>query len=191
SPQPAHPTSQCAADVSGADDADSHAPLLSIDECHHSFVVPGPGHRIRSERTVERLDVLRIQRQGSGQDVLFEVAAPLGARNRDDVAAPGEQPGQRHLAGGRSLPLGDLLNYSRGPHVGLEVLALKAGIAPAIVAFGVVLGAPGSTRQEPAPERAERHETDAELPEQGEDPALQVPLPETVLALECGYGMNC
>ena len=69
-------------------------------------------------------------------------------------------------------------------HVGVEVLALKARIAAAEVAFRILLGALDVARQKSAAEGTERNETDAELAQQRNDARFEIALPQRVLALQ-------
>src|SRR5262249_61893222 len=67
---------------------------------------------------------------------------------------------------------------------GLEVRALIARVASPVVALRIFLGALHHAGQEPAAERRERHESNAELAHQRDDSRLEVALPQRVLALE-------
>ena len=120
--------------------------------------------------------------------VLLEVAAALGAGNRDHVLALGQHPRERELAGRDLLVGGQRLDPLDQLQVGVEVLAGEAGhrSAPEVAVLQVVrrLEPPG---QEAAAERAVGHEADAQLAHRVEqDLALHVAGPQRVLGLEGG-----
>src|SRR5687768_5272740 len=60
---------------------------LSIDECHHSLVVPEPRHHVGRQRPVQLRDFRRPEGERRPAGVLLQVAAPLGARDGHDVVA--------------------------------------------------------------------------------------------------------
>ena len=57
---------------------------------------------------VDPAQVVRGQLDVGGAEVLLQVGDPLGARDRHDVVALGEHPGERQLAGGDALLGGEL-----------------------------------------------------------------------------------
>src|SRR5207237_2814025 len=63
-------------------------------------------------------------------------------------------------------------------------------VVPAEVALGEAVGALDGPAEEAAAERSKRDEPDAELSQERDDPRLEVPLPERVLALERRDRMN-
>src|SRR5688572_17922146 len=51
--------------------------FLSIDECHHSLIVPGPRHRVGRERPIELRDFRLVERERRPGGVLLQIATPL------------------------------------------------------------------------------------------------------------------
>src|SRR5439155_20607095 len=109
--------------------------------------------------------------------VFVQLLPSLAAGNRNDVLALVQQPGQRDLSRGDSPACGQLPHGRRSLHVGVEVLALVTRIAAAVVVLRIFLRTPHRPGQEPAAERREWDETDAELAQQRDDARLEVALP--------------
>src|SRR5678815_5837255 len=93
-------------------------------------------------------------------EVVFQVLTPLGARDRNNVRSFVQQPRERDLRRRGALSRGQVLHGARGPHVGVEVLALVARIPTPEVALRVFLCAPNGTGQKPATQRREGHDPD-------------------------------
>src|SRR6185503_10138255 len=74
--------------------------------------------------------------------------------------------------------------------VGLARLGREARHDGAEVAFGERRRLVDLAGEKPLAERAERHETDAELLERGQDLALRLAIPKRVLALQRGHGLH-
>src|SRR5438445_2954201 len=154
----------------------------AVDLRHLPFAVARP--RRRRQRRLELRQVGGGEHQVRRGDVLLEVLAALGSRNGHDVFAPPQQPRQRDLSRRRALPLRHLLHRGSDAHVRIEVRALEPRVVPAQVALREPPGALDGPAEEAASERSERDEHDAELTQQRDDPRLEVPFPERVLALE-------
>ena len=69
---------------------------------------------------------------------------------------------------------GNVLHDCGRAHVRVEVLSLEARVAAAEVVFRILFGASRVARQKAATEGAERHEPDAELAQQGNDPGSRL-----------------
>src|SRR4029434_6472702 len=93
----------------------------------------------------------RDRRRGA---VLLQVAAPLGARDRHDVVALRQHPGDRELRGRDALLGGERLDPFDDREVALEVALLEARMPVADVLRREVPGAPELPGEEPAAERA-------------------------------------
>ena len=115
---------------------------------------------------VESLDLLWAQLDTVGCRVLLDAGDPLGAGDRGNVVALGEQPGQRDLRrcgvelGGAGLDLVD------DAEVLLEVALGEAGVVLAPVVVGEILGGADRPGEEAVPERRVGHEADAKLAQQ-------------------------
>src|SRR6185312_1252151 len=81
----------------------------------------------------------------------------------------------------------DLLHYGNRARVRIKIRALKAWIAPTVVAFRIFLGALHRASEKAAAQWAEWDETDAELTQQRNDARLEVALPQRILALKSRY----
>ncbi len=124
--------------------------VLAVDDGHLRFFVALAGGR---GEVVQPFDLLGAQLELVGGCVLLDAGDALGAGDRGDVVALGEQPGQGHLCwcgvrlGGNGLDLVD------DPQVALEVLTGEArvGLAPVIV--GELLGGADLAGEEAVAER--------------------------------------
>ena len=84
-------------------------------------------------------------------DVLLQIAAPLGARDRHDVLALRQHPGERQLPGVQPLRRRDRLDPRHEVEVLLEVLALEARRLPAPVVGLEIVGRADLAGQEARP----------------------------------------
>src|SRR5947207_4340690 len=164
--------------------------LSSVDLRHELLVVTGPGDLLWRERGVELRDFRRGEVESGRAHVLFEIAPPLRARDRDDVLPFVQQPRERDLRGRRAPARRELPDRRRGANSRVEILAGEPRIAAPEVALGILLRPPGVAGEETATERGERDEADAELAQQRKDPRLEVPLPQRVLALKSRDRVN-
>src|SRR5207245_11482837 len=121
------------------------------------------GHRVAPAEIFERGPDLQ------GRGVLFQVLAPPGPRDGNDVLAAREHPGERKLGRSRLLLARELLDALHQLEVAVEVPSLEAGAVPAPVVCGNVLGLAELAGEEAAAERAVRHEADPELADRGQD----------------------
>src|SRR5271168_275880 len=122
------------------------------------------------------------------RDVLFQIGAALGARYRDHVFPLREHPRERELARRDLFLVRDLLDPIDDLEILLDIFALEARREPPshIVSRQIAEGA----AQKPAPERAERHESNPEFAQRGNHVVLVVAGPERILRLERGYRMS-
>src|SRR3954453_16150118 len=79
---------------------------LAIQRGHPTAVVALTGGR--GQLGVDVLEVLVGQLDLARGPVLLEVRDPLGSRDRDDIVALGQDPGERELPGRHALLLGEL-----------------------------------------------------------------------------------
>ena len=70
---------------------------LPAHRSHARLRVPRAGGRLAGHRLVQGREVARGERQVRRREVLVEVAPALGAGDRHDVLAAGQDPGQREL----------------------------------------------------------------------------------------------
>src|SRR5579875_3653115 len=94
--------------------------LSGVDRAHVRIAIPG--REAARRHLVDALQVRRREPDSRRAQVVLQVASPLRARNRDDVLALREHPGQRQLGGGAALLPGDLLYSLDGLEVPLEIL---------------------------------------------------------------------
>ena len=99
-----------------------------IEKRHHSFRKPRARDAFCARRVIEALDFVRCQFERRRPEILFEIAAPLGAGYRYDVRAHGNKPRQRHLARRRAVSDPDLARDVGDPHIVIEVRTLDARI---------------------------------------------------------------
>ena len=149
----------------------------TVDRLHHPGGIARAGDLAGPKGLVERLHVGGVEADGFGGDILLEIAAPLGPRNRRDIVALVQEPGERDLTWLDLLRGGDLTNDRRGALIGVEVLALVARIEPPVVALRIVLGALCVAGQEAAAERRKRNEADPELAQDRNDVVFEIALP--------------
>src|SRR5581483_2338154 len=123
-----------------------------------------------------------LERRG----VLLQMGDPGRSRNRDDVGAAGEKPGEREPGGLHLFIGGDPLDLFYQVEVPLEVLPLKAGEDPPPVVRLQIVDAFDLSAQESPAERAVGDEADAELPAGRKDLVFGLPAPERVFGLKRG-----
>ncbi|VXC02812.1 hypothetical protein MICRO8M_70341 [Microbacterium sp. 8M] len=136
---------------------------------------------------VEVCDLVSGEADHCRRTVLLNAREAARSGDRHDPRLLGEQPGQGDLAGGGADALrepGDVIDQRL---IAGEVLVLEARNATADVVLRE--GRRGIHRpgEEALAERAERHETDAQLGEGRQDLRLRVSRPERVLALDGGH----
>src|SRR5215218_9926079 len=104
----------------------------AVDGGHVRFVVAFTGGR---SEVVQPFDLLGAELDAVGGGVLLDAGDPLGAGDRGDVVALGEQPGQGDLCRGGPRLGGDGLDLVHDAQVSLEVLSGEArvGLAPVVV----------------------------------------------------------
>ena len=142
------------------------------------------GRRAARQRLVERVQVGLVKLDVGRRRVLLQVLPPLGARDRHDVVALGQEPRQGELAR-RDVSLGgDFLHPLDQREVLLEVLALESRRLAAPVSLGNVLGALEPAGEEASSQRAVGHKPDAQLANRGQDLLFRVAAPERVFGLE-------
>jgi len=122
-----------------------------------------------------------------GPEVLLQVGDALGAGDRDDVVALGEDPGEGQLAGGAAVALGEALDLVDEAQVRVEGVtgeprepADGAGVAGLERVRGDGAG------EHAAAERGVRHQADAEPADRRQDLVLEVAGEQRPLALEGG-----
>src|SRR5215207_2453459 len=137
--------------------------------------------KARCERLVEGAQLLLAHLDAGGRRVLLEVADRLGARDRRNVVALMEQPGERQLCRRGPSRAGELGQTRDRRQVAIAVLALEARERDSAVAEGERRD---PARQVAATEWAGRDDADAELAGRGHDLFLELAGEERPLALE-------
>src|SRR4051812_19941685 len=127
---------------------------------HVRFVVAFAGGR---SEVVQPFDLLGTELDAVGGGVLLDAGDPLGAGDRGDVVALGEQPGQGDLCRGGPRIGGDGLDLVDDAQVALEVLSGEARVGLAPVVVGEVCDGADLAGEEAVPERRVGHEADAQL----------------------------
>jgi hypothetical protein len=113
----------------------------------------------RRREVVQPFDLRGAQLDAVGGGVLLDARNPLGARNRRDVVALREQPGQRDLGRSDSYLSGNGSNLVDDAQIALEVLAGEARVRLAPVVVGELLGRADLAGEEAVAERRVRNES--------------------------------
>src|SRR2546421_11616435 len=90
-----------------------HTKCFGVDFALGGFDVPGAGHRILVDESIEAPDDLVVQRDRYGTKIFLEVLDLRGSRNRQDVVALRKYPRQCELC--RRAP-----GFSRQRCVGIQ-----------------------------------------------------------------------
>src|SRR5262245_57593479 len=166
-----------------SDVADMRAPLgahtvaraagrgSGVREAHAGLAVAIARSCAGRQRLVDPREVGGGEPYADGARVVLEILAALRTRDRRDEVALRQQPRERELTRRTSLVGSDHLDAVDQPKVALEVLAREARCRVAEVVRAEVVEALDLAGQEPAPERAVRHEAHAELAARLEDAA--------------------
>ncbi len=142
------------------------------------------GHR------VQRRELRRRERQLGRADVLLDPRQLARTRDRSDVLALGQQPGQCHLRRRGPGVACDALHDLDDGEVGLQGPVGEARIALAEIVVVEHVQRPDGPGQEAAAQRGVRHEPDSELPQRGQQLALGVARPQRVLGLHGGHRVH-
>ena len=112
--------------------------VLAVDGAHIGI----PRARSRALRRCIRdaRELGGAKRHRGRRDVLFQVLAFFGSRNRHDIISLGEEPGDRELRGRDALLRGDLADAIDEPEILREVLALKAWVIAARIVGREIVG---------------------------------------------------
>jgi hypothetical protein len=102
---------------------------------------------------VQAVELIIAEHDAVGGSVLLDAGDAPGARDRRDVIALSEQPGQRDLRRGCAGLGGDGLDFGNNAEVVLEVLADEAGIVFAPVVVGDVIDGADLSGEEAVTER--------------------------------------
>src|SRR3712207_1587144 len=129
------------------------------------------------------------ERDSDRGDVLLQIFAAFGARDRHDILSLMQQPCQGKLAGGYAFFVRYLFDPIDQLQVLLEVLALKARRGAPEVTLRQVLDPLDSPGQEAAPQRTVSNKAYTQLAHRRQDLILHVAAPQRVLRLQCGYGV--
>lgn len=146
------------------------------------FGVAGAESTVR-EDLVDRGEISLGEGDVGGVGVFLHAGGAAGARDRNDLLALGEQPGQRELGDGDAPGRGQLAKSLHGFDVLLEVAGLPARIGLAEVGGVVLCCGLRGTGDEAAAEGRIGDEADAELLKDREE-LLDVALEERVLGLQ-------
>ena len=149
------------------------------------------GYGIRGDGCFQFGYFLLGEAQFGGGDVLFEVGAALGAGDGEEVVSLGEDPGESQLAGLDAFAVGDGADAIDEQLVLAGGVSGEAWVAGSAEVLVVELGGVGERAgEEAAAEGAVGDEADAELANGGEYLGFNVALPEGVLGLESGDGVD-
>src|SRR5829696_1189830 len=135
----------------------------AVDGGHVRFVVALAGGR---GEIVEPFDLLRAELDAVGCRVLFDAGDALGAGDRGDVVALGEQPCQCDLRRCGFQLGSDGLDLIDDAEVFLEVALGEARVALAPVVVAQLLGGADRPGEEAVPERRVGHEANAQFAQQ-------------------------
>ena len=135
---------------------------------------------------VELREVLGVRCSCGRRGVLLQARAALGARDRDDVLALREQPGERDLRGRRVAPLRDRLDRARrAPGWRPSPRAGSAGCSCGSRPAGTVCGVSSPVRK-PRPSGANGQERGVVLRAPRHDVGERVARPQRALGLHGG-----
>ncbi len=160
------------------------ASSLPIYPLHHSSRVASSGGGIRWKDLVELFEVVLVQPNHQRPEIVLQMLAALGSRNRNHVVSTREDPGQGELGRAAALFVGLGFDPLHELEVPLEVLTLEARMKQPLVDGFKLLGAGNLAGEKAAPERAESHEAHAQLAAGSEHRALRVAAPERVFGLQ-------
>src|SRR4051794_21380425 len=116
-------------------------PRLQTERLHRLGWIAVALRRTHRERLVEAPEVVVGELNLRRGHVLLDVLHALRTRDRDDVLAAAQDPGDRDLARLDVVLAGDLLDHAHELHVLVERLALEARVHAAEVALVEVVGA--------------------------------------------------
>ena len=68
---------------------------------------------------VKGLHLCRVERYAGGRNILLKIGSALGARNRNNIVAPMQQPRKRNLSGFYNEAIGDVTYGLGGVQVGI------------------------------------------------------------------------
>src|SRR3977135_47114 len=149
-----------------------------VHERHIGFVVSLAEDARRVESDSPPAQVRRAQPDRGGRHVLEEITAPFGTRYGHNVVALVQQPGDGNLPRRRPVGESDFPHNIRRLDISVEVRALKARVVPTIIVLRIFLRAFDTAGKQAAPQRGEWHESDAQVPQYGDDSRLQMALPK-------------
>src|SRR5215210_5703850 len=160
---------------------------LSVNSAHIRVALTGGGTLWGS--LVYALELLVGKRDSGHGDVLLQILAALGARDRHDILPLVQQPCQRELAGGHVFFVRYLFDPIDQLQVLLEVPALEARRGAPEVALRQVLESLNLSGQEAASQGTISNKAYTQLAHRRQDLILHVAAPQRVLRLQGGYGM--
>src|SRR3989441_4917614 len=153
----------------------------AVDGGHVHFVVAFPGSR---SEVVQPFDLLGTELDAVGGGVLLDAGDSLGAGDRGDVVALGEQPGQSNLCRCGTDLGGNGFDLTDNAQVALEVLSDEARVSLAPVVVGEVVNGADLAGEKAVTERGVGNEADAQLAQQRQQVGLWVAGPQGVLRLQ-------
>jgi hypothetical protein len=139
---------------------------------------------------VERRHFAWVERDLRSGGIRFQVRSALGARNRNDIVALGEEPGQRELGRRAALRSRHLIQRRDQRKVPAKVVALEAGKRAAHIVLVEPIEAGDAAREEAASKRTEGHETDAEFAAGLKSAEFRIARPQRVFTLQRGNRMD-
>src|SRR5688572_22414908 len=161
---------------------------LNIDPMHISAA--RPGNRIRAKNLIQPREILLVQFDFGGLDVLFQVIACLVAWDRDDVVSLRHQPRQSQLRRGNAFLLRDPFKLRQQLEIAFEIAGLKARMIVSAIAVAHVALPVHDTGKKSAPQRRVRHETHVEFAAGLNVAAFRIARPGRIFHLQGGDWMN-
>src|SRR5688500_17201397 len=150
---------------------------LCVDGLHRLFGVSRSSGGALGRDTLDVTQFILRQRDIQRAEVFLEELPALRSRDRNDVLALRQQPGERELRWRATLLAREVLDAAHQVEVLLEVLSLESGIDAAIVVRRQVLERPEAAGEKPATQRTVRDESDAELSTRREQFVFRIATP--------------
>src|SRR5712671_998976 len=162
--------------------------LIPLDP-HHlelEFGIAQPRCGVGRKRFFKRLDLGFCQRDVDRSGIFLQIFSPFGARDRDNIVAAREQPGDGNLRRRDAALFGGGLERYEQVQVLFEIAFLETRMGMAPVGGNEIVARLERAAQEPAPQRRIGHEADAEFLERRQNLLLDVAGPQRIFGLDRG-----
>src|SRR5438477_10692588 len=137
--------------------------LLPVDCLHTAFRIAIPSRHSFRRNRVQRRQIFPSQPNIHRRRIFFDAHPPFRSRDRNDVFALCQQPGERQLRGGATLTLGHCLQLVHDAEISFEVLWLKPRIPTAGIIVRQIGDGAKTAGEESSAQRTERDKTDSKL----------------------------